>query len=153
MPVPADDTVCRFIDPIHWSVREGSPRETAFKPRDDEDLSVWHEGILRIEGATLDDLRIGSFEGNGKALHMAGRYLQAAKEASEGAKEEFKVNIRVEWRTEEEFVEEQWREWAYAHVQVEAIRGPRKFTGRFRKLLAAKSKNTIPPDIYLTEVP
>lgn len=149
MPVPADEAVCRFIDPIHWSVREKGPRETAFKPKDKEDLSVWHEGSLQDQGATLDDLRVDSLERTGRAFHTAGQYQQLAQDASKDVKEELKVEVRIEWRPEDKYVEERWRVWAYAHVQVEAIRGPRKFTGRFRKLLAAKSKNVIPPDEYL----
>ena len=54
--------------------------------------------------------------------------------------------VQVEWRPEDKYVDEPWRRWRDAHVQVEAIEGPVKFLVEFRRLLALKSRFSVPPD-------
>ena len=142
MPVPPDDMVCRFISPMHWSRRENQPREGAFKQ---EGLSVWHQDKLHDHGVALEDLRIENLVGYGQAHRQAGDYTELARQVSENAGEPFQV--QVEWRPEDEYVDPPWRQWRYAHVQVEAIAGPSQFLRRFRKLLTANSRVVIPPDL------
>ena len=71
--------------------------------------------------------------------------MELAHEVSKQAGESFAV--QVEWRPEDEYVERPWRQWRYAHAQVEAVAGPSQFLRRFRKLLTANSQRVIPPDL------
>ena len=141
MPVPEDDIVCRFIRPNDWSKRDQRPRPSAFKQAA---LSVWHRDRLRSRNAALEDLRIEQLSGYGQAHHTTGDYLAFADEAEEIEDQQFKV--QVEWRPEDQHVDEPWRQWRYAHVQVEAVEGPDKFLVEFRRLLALNSRVAIPPD-------
>ena len=134
--------VCRSIRPMHWSRRENQPREGAFKQ---EGLSVWHNGRLLERDVRLEDLLIENLVGFGQAHHRAGDCTDLAREVSEKSGEPFEV--QVEWRPEDEYVEPPWRQWRYAHVQVEAIAGPAQFLRRFRKLLTVNSRVVIPPDL------
>ena len=126
---------------MHWSRRENQPREGAFKQAG---LSVWHQSRLREHNVALTDLRIENLSGYGQAHHRARDYTELAREVSENVGEPFQV--QVEWRPEDEYVDSPWRQWRYAHVQVEAVVGPSQFLRRFRKLLTANSRVVIPPD-------
>lgn len=148
MPVPPDDVVCRFIDPLHWVKRDRCPAETAFKPPKEKDLSVWHEGLLEEHGASVDELKIKELSEHGHVCHSVREYQEVAREASQDKPKQpraIKIQVEVEFRPEDEFVDPPWEEWNYAHCQVEATVGPRRLTGRFRKLMAARSKHAIPP--------
>ena len=138
MPVPNDDVVCRFIKPSRntWSREENRPKQQAFKQKC---LSVWHQGQLRARGISLEDLLIEDFTGYGQAHHKAGDYLKFARQVSRD--EPFEV--LVEWRTNE--VTGPWRRWNYAHVQVEATKGPPTFPREFRRLLALNARSVVSP--------
>lgn len=141
MPVPPNDIVCRFINPIHWSERENQPREGAFKQ---EGLSVWHQGRLLERHVRLEDLLIENLAGYGQVHHKASDYTELARSLAEKSGEPF--DVRVEWRPEDEYVPTPWRRWNYAHAQVEATAGPAQFLRRYRKLLTVNSRVTIPPN-------
>ena len=148
MPVPQDDVVCRFIDPLHWSEREGGPKENAFKPPLGERLSVWHEGRLSENESTIQDLKIKGLSKHGHVCHNAMAYHEVAKEASTVTEENprpVEIKVELEFRPEDEFVDPPWRKWAQAHCQVEAVIGPQRLTGRFHRLMAARSKHATPP--------
>ena len=138
MPVPNDDVVCRFISPSRktWSREENRPKQQAFKQ---EGLSVWHQGRLSAHGVSLDELLIENFTGYGQAYHKAGDYLEFARRV---AKKE-SCEVQVEWRPEE--VPDSWRRWKYAHVQVEATKGPPSFPLEFRRLLALCTRSVVSP--------
>ena len=141
MPVLSPDTLCRFVRPRDWSERENRPRPGAFKQAG---LSVWHQDKLRERGVALSDLLIEHLAGHGQARHTAGDYVLIAGEAAE--QEATPLQVRVEWRPEDEYVAEPWRRWNYAHAQVETIVGPAQFTPLYRKLLALGARAVIPPD-------
>ncbi len=141
MPVPEDDIVCRFIRPDDWSNRDKRPRPGAFKQAD---LSVWHKGRLSERDVLLEDLRIGHLAGCGQAHHTVADYLEFARKAAQCEGRPFQVQI--EWRPEDQYVEEPWRPWRDAHVQVEAMEGPGKFLVEFRRQLALNLRFSVPPD-------
>ena len=142
MPVPADDIVCRFINPGHntWNPNLNLPKQRAFKQAN---LSVWHRGLLTDCGVVLENLLIDNLAGYGQAHHTAGDYLELALQAARDANVSFQV--QVEWRPDDEFVPAPWRRWRYAHVQVEAMTGPADFPLAFRRLLAANARAVVPP--------
>lgn len=141
MPVPSPDTLCRFVRPRDWSERENRPRPGAFKQAG---LSVWHQDKLRGRGVALSDLLIEHLAGHGQARHTAGYYVELARETERLEGQPFRV--RVEWRPDDEFVAEPWRQWNYAHVQVETEAGPPNFLARYCRLLALRASVVIPPD-------
>ena len=141
MPVPEDDVVCRFIRPDDWSNRDNRPRPGAFKQGD---LSLWHRDRLLSRQVLLEDLRVEHLSGYGQAHHVVADYLKFARKAEQHEGTPFQV--QVEWRPEDKYVDEPWRRWRDAHVQVEAIEGPVKFLVEFRRLLALKSRFSVPPD-------
>ena len=135
MAVPHDDLLCRFVRPEDWSTREARPRPGAFKqPR----LSVWHCNKLHRRGVQLDELRIEHLGGYGQAHHSAGDYVAYARQSS--------LEVQVAWRPDDEYVAEPWRQWNYAHVQVEATSGPEQFSPLYRRLLATSCRHSVPPD-------
>lgn len=140
MPVPADDIVCRFIRPKEWNRRDNRPKQSAFRG---PGLSVWHQERLRQSGVPLENLRIEHLAGYGQAHHTAGDYADFASEAAQANDVPFQV--QVEWRPDDEFVSAPWRQWQYAHVQVEAITGPAHFLLEFRRLLSLKMRCAIAP--------
>ena len=144
MPVPEDDIVCRFVREQDWNTRDNKPKSGAFKQ---PCLSVWHVGRLQARNVQVEDLRLKHLEGVGQAHHTAGDYLRLAIEVAECEGTEFQV--RVEWRTEDKYVEETWRPWRYAHVQVEALEGPGNFPLEFRRRLAINARKLVPPDKFL----
>ena len=107
-------------------------------------LSVWHKTRVESRGVALEDLRIEKLSGSGQAHHTAGDYVKLAEESSQ--QEGTPLEVQVEWRPEDECVPEPWRQWRDAHVQVEAIEGPPKFTQLFRRLLALNCRSTVAPD-------
>ena len=140
MPVPEDDILCRFIRPRDWSRILNRPKPAAFKQAA---LSVWHEARLRERNVLLTDLLIEHLAGFGQAHHTAGDYHDCAREAARRDGEPFQV--QVEWRPEDQYVAEPWREWNYAHVQVEATEGPQQFLPEFRRILAERSRHSYTP--------
>ncbi len=140
MPVPVEDILCRFIRPQDWSTRDQRPKPSAFKQAE---LSLWHQERLGCNNVSLRDLQIENLKGCGQAHHKSKDYLEFAPQSAENSGE--LLQVQVKWRPEDEFVEGPWREWRYAHVQVEAISGPPKFTREFRRLLALNSRVNIPP--------
>ena len=141
MPVPPDDMLCRFIRPRDWSSTLNRPKPGAFKQAG---LSVWHQDRLRERGIPLSDLLIEHLAGHGQAHHTAGDYAELAQEAERLEGQPFRV--RVEWRPEDEYVAEPWRQWNYAHVQVETEAGPPNFLARYCRLLTLGARVVIPPD-------
>ena len=153
MPVPPEDMLCRFI-PDHeksWSKTQKRPRPPAFK--ENGGLSVWHIELLRQDGVEPGELRIGALSGYGEAHHTAGDYLETAREAADC--QGVPLSTVVEWRTEDRYVKPDWREWAYAHVQVEHTLGPNYDVAKleavlvlFRQQLSKNARHTEPPDRY-----
>ena len=129
---------------MHWSEREQSLHEGAFKPKKDEDLSVWHVGRLRARNVPLEDLLIENLTGFGQVHFKVIEYSRLANKVAEKLGQIF--SIQVEWRPDDEYVDPPWRKWRYAHAQVEALQGSRRFPGRYRKWLAANSRCVIPPE-------
>ena len=140
MPVPQDDRLCRFIRPRDWNKGTGRPSQRAFAQ---PGLSVWHIGRLLESGVSLGDLQIEHLAGYGQAHHTAGDYERFASEAAE--EQDTPIQVRVEWRPEDQYVAEAWQPWAYAHVQVEAIEGPPGFLLEFRRLLALNARYVAAP--------
>ena len=103
-------------------------------------MSVWHEDTLTKLGATLKDLQIERFEDSGQLNLTVQDYFTIAKEVSSTSEDTFQ--IQVEWRTEDRFVGEAWREWRDAHAQVEIVQGPGKnFPSAFRDLVLSQPRN------------
>ena len=138
MPVPADDTLCRFINPDKWNFNLNLPTQRAFKQ---VGLSLWHLGELLQNTSQPEDLLIENLVGCGQSHHTAGDYVRLALEVTQN--EGIPCQVQVEWRPDK-VPQPRW-EWRYAHVQVEAMEGPEDFPLEFRRLLAANSRYTIPP--------
>ena len=140
MTVPADDIVCRFINPDRrtWNNNLNEPTQRAFKQ---VGLSVWHRERLSENNVSLARLLIENLAGYGQAHHTAGDYLDFARKVAE--EEGVPCRVQVEWRPDE--VAEPWQQWRYAHAQVEATEGPADFPLEFRRLLAANSRYVVPP--------
>ena len=154
MSVPQDDMLCRFIrgHKDYWSESRNRPRPPAFKENDG--LSVWNLNSLHQKSVKVDELRKGPvLDGCGQAHHTAGDYLATAKKA--GAQNCSQLDITVEWRPENQFVKPEWRDWAYAHVQVEYAVGMdwnavlESAAVYFRQELSKNARHTVPPDKYL----
>ena len=146
MTVPSEDIVCRFIRAgrKNWSKLENRPKPPAFKEKQGEGLSLWHERRLNQNSFSLDDLRIGSLSGAGQSHHSVGDYFRLAHRAV--TEKDSPLSIRVKWRTEPEYVGTEWREWSYAHVQAEIMDGSDSVRAHFRRLLAANARRVVPPD-------
>ena len=99
---------------------------------------------LYERGVALDGLRIEHLVGYGQAHHTAGDYHRLARQVEE--KDGAPFRVRVAWRPDDEFVAEPWRQWRYAHIQVETVVGPPQFTVQFRNLLALNTRVAIAPD-------
>lgn len=147
MPVPNDEPLCHFIRQSEWSEPMKRPKAKSFKQRD---LSVWHEGRLADQGATLDNLRFGEFDGAGKLWLTAGDYLHIATKVALKTGSTFE--LRVEWRPEDEFVGPAFRQWRDAHVQVEMLDpSMNHFPSEFRDLvgiMGMRKTSSVPPDSY-----
>ena len=138
MPVPPDDIVCRFIRPADWNKRDNRPKSAAFKG---PGLSVWHNASLLDSGVSLETLQIEHLAGSGQAHHTAGDYIHLAAAAAQSEDTAFRV--QVEWRPE--YATGFWRQWSYAHAQVETMEGPPNFLPEFRDLLAKNCRHQSPP--------
>ena len=150
MPVSTDDSVCRFIRIPEWSTVLNAPKKASLKQGN---MSVWHEGQLNTLGATLSDLQFGEFAGSGKLTLTVRDYLHIAGKVSHRTGQLFQV--QVEWRSEDRFVGENWRQWRDAHAQVEMVGTTEKnFPPEFRDLVViiAERKNAIvQPDIHKSD--
>ena len=112
MPLPPEDTVCRFVRDDDWSKREGRPRSGAFKQ---PGLSLWHPDRLQANDACLEDLQFGSLQGSRQALLTVQQFLDAARCAER--KRGGVLRVAVEWRPDT--VAEAWQQWSYAHAEME----------------------------------
>ena len=101
MPFPTTHSVCRFIRESEWSEDIGMAKARSLKSKN---MSVWHEGTLTTQGATLDNLKFDSLEGSGQFILTVQDYLDIANEVSSRINKPFQ--IQVEWRPEDEFVPE-----------------------------------------------
>ena len=137
MPIPVGDSVCRFIRKTDWSTKFNKPKAKAFKQNA---MSVWHEDRLKARGSTLDNLQFGELAGSGQLSLTVGDYLDIAHKVSIRTKETFQ--IQVEWRTEDQYVAEAWRQWRDAHAQVETVETPppKFFPAAFRELLIIQAQ-------------
>ena len=102
---------------------------------------------MQARNVSVADLRLEELADSGQAHHTAGDYLQFAREVEKQTGEPFEVEVA--WRPDDEYVAESWRQWRYAHVQVEITKGPPKFPPLFRRLLAIHTRNTTPPDNFI----
>lgn len=141
MPIPDDDVLCRFVRERDWSYAENRPRPGAFKQ---PNLSVWHLRRLDEQGVSPAELQIAHLAGSGQAHHTAGDYTRLARQVAQFQGLPFQV--QVEWRPEDESVAQPWRQWNYAHIQVEAIEGPSDFLRDFRNELARRCRHQVPPN-------
>ena len=116
MLVPSTHILCRFIRESEWSTETKMTKAKALKPKD---MSVWHEGTLIAQKATLENLKFDSFKGAGQFTLTVQEYLDIAHGAASKLKRPFEV--QVEWRPEDQYVPEPWRPWREAHAQVEMI--------------------------------
>ena len=148
MPLPPEDTVCRFIRDGEWSKREGRPRPGAFKQ---PGLSIWHSDRLQANGARLEDLQFGSLQGSGQALLTLEQILEAARCAER--KKEGMLRVAVEWRPDT--VGEAWRQWSYAHAEMETEARDKPppeenwdggLMSAFRMMLCTKAQCNPPPE-------
>ena len=150
MPVPVEDSVCRFIRRCEWSTTLNKPKAKSLKQRD---MSVWHEGRLAMQGAALSDLQIESLAGSGQLNLSVRDYLDIASLVSSAIGQTFQVLI--EWRPDDQFVEEAWRRRRDAHAQVEMMGTSWKhFPPEFRDLViitAQRKQVLIPPALDFTD--
>ena len=146
MPIPVDDSVCRFIRQEDWSAVLNKPKARLLKK---PDLSVWHQGRLAEQGATLCDIQFDVLAGSGQLNLSVGDYLDIASRVSSRIAQTFQV--RVEWRPDDQFVREPWRQWQHAHAQVEMVDTSWvNFPQEFRDLViitALRKKVIVPPDL------
>ena len=114
-------------------------------------LSVWDVNLLEDQDVAIADLCIGPLTGHGQVHHSAKTYLELAHKAE--LAHGVRMIIAIERRTEEQYVMESWRQWAYAHVQVEYAGDPMASTAAqesvcvyFRQQLTMNADLIIPPD-------
>lgn len=139
MSVPPEDILCRFIRPKLWSEKEQRPKFAAFKQ---ENMSVWNKNKLLENDVQLEELKIGSLAKAGQAHFTAQDFIDLSVRVSQQKKYPFEV--RVKWRPE--CTVDIFKEWDYAHVQVEAIKGSSMFPSEFREELSKNCRHKIPPD-------
>ena len=139
MLVPGDDMLCRFIsrENTKWSEANQRPRPAAFKEHNG--ISVWNVNELATREVEPGELAIGVLSGSGQAHHTAADYIEIALEAT---KRVAPLTILVEWRPE---VEEAWRKWSYAHVQVEFQTFNDAAGVYFRQQLSQRVRHIVPP--------
>lgn len=137
--------VCRFIRPRDWSPDHQRPRASAFKDNKGA-ISVWHLERLQNQFVPIGDLLIGHLAGSGQAHHQAGDYTDLATHAAE--QKDQPLQAQVQWRPEDEHVTPPWRQWSYAHAQVEtnATQDNNEVMKEFRRLLAMECRTKIAPD-------
>ena len=148
MAVPVDDIVCRFIRPQDWSATSSKPKQGLMKQ---PIQSVWHEEKLVPHGANVSDLRIESLAGSGHFSLSVREYKDIASSVSSRITDAEKFEIEIEWRPEDEFVKEPWRQWRDAHAQLEKIADCQSnFPIEFRKLviiMAGRKGSIVPPEL------
>lgn len=151
--VPSDAMLCRFIRDGEWSETEKRPKTDLFT---EPAWSVWHADMLAHHSVDLDQLRIGALAGSGKLLLTAGDYRRFAANA-ERERGGVRLPLRIAWRTGDDHVREAWKQWAYAHVEID-ITVPINGTVRavlvlFRRFLTVEAKERarrlVPPDKFV----
>ena len=151
MSVPLENILCRFVpgNREKWSQENQRPRPRAFK--ENHGLSVWDVNLLKEQGVEISDLLIGSLKGHGQVHHSVKTYFEVAHVAEQALG--VRMIIAVERRSEEQYVMEGWRQWAYAHVQVEYSGDPMASTEAqesvcvyFRQQMTMNASLTIPPE-------
>ena len=138
MPVPLDDTVCRFVRPKYWKKSDNRPNQQAFKQKN---LSVWNINKLNEYSVQIEELLIDNLTGYGQAHHTVRDYIVLALEVAR--EEDMLCQMHVEWRPEA--TSALWWQWCYAHVQVEAVEGPSDVPLELRRKLAANVRHVVAP--------
>ena len=152
MEVPGDALLCRFIRDSEWSEAKGRPKGDLFAQ---PVWSAWNVDMLKQRSVDLDELRIGALAGSGRLLLTAADYRHFAEEASK-LRDGVKLPLRIVERTDDDNVREMWRQWAYAHVDIEITNTTapniRPVWIQFRNLLMTKTRErareVTPPDKF-----
>lgn len=136
--------VCRFIRPQDWSRDHQRPRAGAFKDNRGG-FSVWRLDRLQQQSVPIADLLIAELLGCGQAHHTAGDYSDFAALAAQ--EKDQPLQVQVEWRTEDEYVTPAWRQWSYAHAQVEidVTQDTNEVLKEFRRLLSLECRALTAP--------
>lgn len=131
--------VCRFIRPQDWSRDHQRPRAGAFKDNRGG-LSVWHLERLQQQSVAIEELLIKDLAGWGQAHHTAGDYSDFATLAAQ--EKDQPLQVQVKWRPEDEYVSQPWRQWSYAHAQVEIdlTHDTNEVLKEFRRLLSMECR-------------
>lgn len=138
MPVPANDILCRFLDPAKWFHDDDRPAASAFRASKRK-LSMWHRDRIVTNGSVLKDLCIDSLDGFGEGLLKTEDILDAATHCLSPV---FTPN--AVWSPDD--VEPLWGAWRNAHANIESERGPVNFPDDFRLLLAQTCEVSRRPD-------
>ena len=135
--VSEEEWICRFILSCEWNDELQQPEPSAFKASRRE-LSVFHPKKVEQLGFTLRALCIERLVGAGEA------YLQVKTcvECGQNISNEF--DPKVFWRPDR--VDERWKSWRDAHVQIQSEGGDRDFPITYRILLAENATCLRPPD-------
>lgn len=136
--VPQKDTLCRLIDPGHWSHDDDRPSYIAFSASRKK-LSTWHRERVTQNHSTLEDLCFDSLEGFGEAELSTQEFTLAANESRSPD-----FQTEAVWRPEE--VEPPWLRWQNAHVNIESQVGNSSFPKDYRLLLAMRCAVTRRPN-------
>ena len=147
MPVPEEDIVCRFVRSKDWSTLERRPKAGAFKGKG-VDLSVWHPARLQAYGAQLEDLQFGPLAGTGQAHYTAGGFGRIASKVeaeAQGRCETGRLDVIVEWSPDQ--VAEEWKRWAYAHIDIRTQTDCQELGIAFRRALCFTAQHLIPPPL------
>ena len=125
--VSEEEWICRFILLCEWNEELQQPYPSAFRASRRE-LSMFHPNKVEQLGFTLRALCIKRLAGAGEA------HLQVKKclEIGQNISDEF--DPKVYWRPER--VDDKWKCWKEAHVQIESQGGNRNFPIKYRSLLA-----------------
>ena len=91
----------------------------------------------------LEDLRIENLAGYGQAHYTSDDFVQLANYASKTTKRP--LSVLVVWRPEDEYVTEPWRQWNYAHVQVETVKEDTTALRVYRQQLSLNARLGVPP--------
>ena len=152
MSVPLDHLLCRFIQgsSSHWNDNDGIPRVGAFKDKREPSISVWNANLLAEKKVRIEQLLKDALKDYGRVYLTVQDCFDAALEAENVLSEPF--GIIVVPRTEDDYVAKGWREWAYAHVQIEYSGDKRlnHVVQEFRRCLVRRVKDPIPPVRYRT---
>lgn len=139
--VPKHDTICRFIRPCDWSFAHNRPRNSVFGQTNP---SAWNSDSLQARGVVLNELKICQFAQGGHAECTVQVYLDLAQEVTQETGE--LCDIRIVWRPDDTCIDEHWRAWWYAHVQIEMADGVSKLPVPLRwKLCLSDRVAAVPP--------